>query len=376
MLYAHDGRGLGHASRATALCLALRRLNPGLSALVLTGSQHVADLAAPGSADWLKLPSYATVVENGVSRGVDGPSGLSDTELGEARAGLILDAVRRLRPRLVLADHSPQGKHRELLPALRESGELGVRWWLGVRGVVGGVDKIFSDLSRKTFQAHYSGLLWYGDEALHGRSERDALAKHFGIEPRRIGMVNRLAELRRLGVSGGEVLGLTASLPWSGPATSGVLSALARAAREIGAVYGPWRIFVDRAELRSGRDVFAGLEFVRIEQAGRGYAEALLGARAALVFGGANSLGDVLAAGLPAVVLTRGMRDGEQERHASMLAGAREGLELLPEERLESDLPGALRRVLDTRGESVASPVDLDGAVRVADLLAAELEAT
>ena len=76
LLYAHDGRGLGHVSRSVAVGLAVRRLHPGLRTLLVSGARGCAELIGPAPLDWVKLPAYATQVVDGRSRGIDGPSGL------------------------------------------------------------------------------------------------------------------------------------------------------------------------------------------------------------------------------------------------------------------------------------------------------------
>ena len=74
LIYAHDGRGLGHASRSVAIGLAVRRLFPGLKVLFLCGARQSADLIGEGGLDWIKLPAYRTRVVGGVSKGCDGES--------------------------------------------------------------------------------------------------------------------------------------------------------------------------------------------------------------------------------------------------------------------------------------------------------------
>ena len=118
LLYAHDGRGLGHISRTVAIGMALRRLYPDLRILIVTGCDQTNELIHPTPLDWLKLPSYRTKVINGKSHGIDGDSCFTDKELGLLRAKTLQQIVLRYRPKAVLVDHTPQGKHRELLPAL------------------------------------------------------------------------------------------------------------------------------------------------------------------------------------------------------------------------------------------------------------------
>ncbi|EPR31543.1 hypothetical protein dsat_0867 [Alkalidesulfovibrio alkalitolerans DSM 16529] len=377
LLYAHDGRGVGHASRVAALGLALVRRHPAMRVAMLTGERRVASLLRGLPLEWIKMPSYATSVRDGRSSGAAGDCGLSDADLGEARAELIASCVRIFRPRVFVADHTPQGKHRELLPAIEERGDT--RFVLGVRAVVGGVDKVWSDLAASVFASAYSGILWYGDAALCG-DEAARLFTHFGREPVACGYVSRLLELAAAGrVAQGMREGVVVGLSWRDAGFLDLLQAVTETANEFPGL-SPWRVFCDLSgngqdgeadALRSQvLDVVRACPHLRLEEFGEGYGDALMSARAAVVYGGYNSLTDILAAGLPAVVLLRGMRDQEQEDHARRLAGVRPGITLLPADGLgAADLADALRGVM-AHDVPIKSPVPLDGAARAADVLA------
>jgi len=367
LLYAHDGRGIGHAGRMAAIGLALRRLYPSLRVALVTGERRVESLLRGGPLDWLKLPSYATRVVDGRSAGAPGPSGLSDKALGELRAELLCDVVRRFAPRLVLADHTPQGKHRELLPAIEESRACGTRWVLGVRAVVGGVDKVWSELAADLFRSRYHGLFWYGDTALC-TDEAARLATHFGRSPQALGYVSRLHELEASGLLGQPLRhgSVAAGLSWHDGETAALLSAMAGAAGS-GA---PWRVWSDFGP--DGKRAYgAGLA---LNDFGEGWLDDLRGARAAVVYGGYNSLTDVLASGIPAVVLLRGMQDAEQEAHASALCAIRPGLQVLAAPEVDAVRLAAAVEEVAAMSAPLSSPVDLGGAANAAHALAAMLE--
>ncbi|MCP4409301.1 MAG: hypothetical protein GY807_16420, partial [Gammaproteobacteria bacterium] len=178
--YAHDGRGLGHASRSIGIGMALRRLFPHLKVLFVSGCRQSQQLIGAAPLDWLKLPSYETTVENGKSRGVIGKSMFSDSQIGRFRTKELEHLVALYRPRLVLVDHTPQGKHRELVPALSIGRDIGTLWILGVRGVLGDVDQTRSELAVSLFRKYYRGLLWYGDSRVLGESHLKQLQKQYG----------------------------------------------------------------------------------------------------------------------------------------------------------------------------------------------------
>jgi len=386
LLYAHDGRGLGHASRTIAVGMALRRLFPALRVLFVSGCRVSQELIGPAALDWLKLPSYETEVVGGSSRGIDGNSGYSDRQLGELRAAQLAQIVTLYRPRLVLADHTPQGKHRELLPALAADRPTATRWLLGVRGVVGAVAQAQSELACRTFADHYHGLFWYGDAAVLGGDHLALLKSRYGVSPTECGYVSRLRELLhwRKGIAagdGGRLAG-TISVPWLGEHTLGFLRALAGALWLLGPEHGCWKLFCEpgrtpamRAEIDS---LFTPLPHCRPEPlAGPGYVEALLQSRTAVIFGGYNSIMDVLACSLPSVVVLREMRDREQQLHLDRLhRAAGELLQVVEEAGVTAEELARLLLANLAHSGTSHQPINLDGAERTAEQLGGLLAAT
>ncbi len=371
LLYAHDGRGLGHASRSIAIGMALRRLYPELRVLLVTGCRQAGGLIDRAPLDWLKLPSYETRIEQGVSRGIDGRSGFPDRELAALRARTLEDIVRLYRPRLLLADHQPQGKHRELLPALAASDDtIGV---LGLRGVVGGVQQLQSDIATRCFARHYRALLWYGDSRVLGSDHLRLPQEQFGCRAVECGYVSRMAELAPWHRPADDLvppLAGTISLPWLGEDSHRFLAGLAAALGKVGPGHGRWRIFTD-PDNRPLWQLFAALDHCSIEPPGPRYIDALLNSRMAVIYGGYNSLIDVLATGRPAVVLVRPMQDEEQRLHLELLC-ARTGPALVPvaEEDISAGHLAALLADQLQRPARRDTAINLDGAARAARELA------
>lgn len=378
LLYAHDGRGLGHASRTIAIGMALRRLYPELRVLFVSGCKVSQELIGAQPLDWLKLPSYETEVVAGKSRGIRGNSGYSDSELGQARGAHLAQLVRLYRPRAVLVDHTPQGKHRELLPALTVARALGSHLLLGVRGVVGEVPQAGSGLARRVFEDHYHQLLWYGDPAVLGSEHQQQLLAQYGMQPVACGYVARLGEMRRWPTAvegGGKDLAGTISIPWFGEHFHPFLANLTEALRRVGSESGHWRIFLGSGtdvDRQKAQQLLGDLPHCRVEPlSGAGYVEALGRSRMAVIYGGYNSLMDVLALGLPAVVVLRAMQDREQQLHLERLrqvAG-----ELLSPVAEHGTGAGILVELIGRAlGKTVRpiSRIDLEGASRAAELLA------
>ncbi len=324
LIYAHDGRGLGHVSRSVAIGMALRRISPQLKVLLVTGCKFTQELIDSVPLDWVKLPSYETAVIDGKSRGKRGNSNYSDHDLGQLRSKDLLNLLQLYRPKIMLCDHSPQGKHKELQPLLEGERDFQTVFILGVRGVVGNVSQIASSLSQHLFNEYYKALFWYGDTNILGGQQIDQLYQQFSCNPYACGYVSRLAELRKWKKSVSKKkppFAGTVSIPWLGEKSMDFLRILAAALQNIGARYGQWSIFVgydnDHEELVS--KLFETFPFCKLQRPGSGYAEALQNSRIALIYGGYNSLMDVLHLGVPAVVILREMADGEQNLHLRLL---------------------------------------------------------
>lgn len=379
LLYAHDGRGIGHASRTIAIGMALRRLHPGLRVLFISGTPHAQELRGASPLDWIKLPGYETVIREGISRGSRGMSNFEDRELGTLRATMLKQVVTLYRPRLILADHSPYGKHRELLPALEASLPYGTEWILGVRGVVGNVRQVHSASATEIFSKYYRGLLWYGDSNVLGTDHRQRVAKGFGCDPVETGYVARMAELEHsasIPPSRALYTG-TLAIPWLGEKPDELFTLLSKVLPRLEAGNGRWKIFLPRKRLYAYAGIgLGGLEAIpgcELAPFGPEYHKVLLSSRVAVIFGGYNSLTDVLYAGLPTVVLERNMEDAEQQLHLQRLARFTDNYILsLPERDLQAEtLYSMLRQQLQkSTSQRPLFRVNLHGAGIAADYLA------
>jgi predicted glycosyltransferase len=325
LIYAHDGRGLGHASRSIAVGMACRRLFKDLKVLFVSGTTMAAQLIGPAPLDWLKLPAYATKVVQGKSIGHIGLSNYNDQDLGKLRTKALIQIIDLYRPRCVLVDHMPQGKHKELLPALTIAEKFKTKWILGVRGIVGDVDGVWSDLARTTFIQNYCRLFWYGDSTILGSQTLKQLQNHFSITPIETGYVSRMAEFQywqsEFDSSCDQLAGVI-SIPWIGEKTNIILPHLLDALIQLGDKYGWWQIFLPKNSAFSQNKVakeLQALKYCRLNEPGQNYMNALLNCKVGVIYGGYNSLMDVLFSRTPSLVLLRAMQDLEQQRHVKAL---------------------------------------------------------
>jgi predicted glycosyltransferase len=128
LIYAHDGRGLGHASRGIAIGIAIRRLFPKCKTLFVSGCKQTNALRGPAPLDWIKLPSYETTIIEGKVEGSDGDSNFYKSVLGELRTEMLASMVKIFKPRIALVDHAPSGRREELHRALEETKDTDTLW--------------------------------------------------------------------------------------------------------------------------------------------------------------------------------------------------------------------------------------------------------
>lgn len=326
LVYCHDGRGLGHVSRSVGIGLAMRRLFPQRRVLLVSGSRFTGELIGAGGLDWIKLPAYETEVIDGRSRGVAGKSKFSDQELGLLRAADLAHLVGLYRPRLVLVDHSPQGKHRELVPAL-SAAPTDTKWILGVRGVVGDVKQVGTALAADLFRKYFSSLFWYGDSQILGKEIKDRLGRFYDTSVEECGYVQRLSELPQPSIIHQEPrLAGTVAVPWRGESTEHYLQCLATALERLGPETGLWKIFLDISAMGESLcqlvNRISSIPWCEIEVPGLAYLDSLRRSRMAIVYGGYNSLTDLLYFKIPALVVMREMKDLEQQIHLAVLQKA------------------------------------------------------
>lgn len=382
LIYAHDGRGLGHVSRSLGIGMALRRLYPELKVLFVSGSEIVHELLGEAPLDWLKLPAYKTKVIEGKSCGVHGNSMYGDDELGVIRSHALLQIVDLYNPKLVLVDHTPQGKHKELVPSIwgqNAPEEDDIKWVLGVRGVVGSVKQSGSELARQLFSKRFQALFWYGDSVVLGNDHCQLLESQYGVTPKECGYVVRAAEFLhwnngvRESFARGEKCGGTVAIPWLGENSVAFLHTLATVLEEFGNSYGVWNLFVDLRQAATDENVRAVTrklkqqDHITLSSPGREYLFSLLHSKVAVIYGGYNSIMDVLYANIPSVVVLREMRDAEQQIHLKKLqAHGETGLETV----LESSVSTReLREILLKKlHQQTAKPhtINIDGAAETA----------
>ena len=348
LIYAHDGRGLGHASRSIAVGIALRRLFPRCKTLFLSGCKETRALIGPAPLDWMKLPSYVTTLIDGQAQGRDGDTMLNKSVLTILRAETLASVVKIFQPRYILVDHAPPGKRGELRLALEQSVGSDTRWVLGLRGIIGNDSNVLSEDSIEVFKRYYHALLWYGDSAVLGPDSLETVAHHFDIEPVETGYVSRLNEIKDLLPTDKGSLAGTVAIPWGNEKTWAFLEKIYSTLRVIGDRYGRWHIYVARDRRDIIQERFRNLTFCSVCEVSEKYVTSLLNSKVCLLYAGYNSISDILAAQVPSVMLLREVGDKEQNRHLKrVMFHAKEAIQALEESKTDAEtLQAALEKQL------------------------------
>jgi predicted glycosyltransferase len=116
----------------------------------------------------------------------------------------------------------------------------------------------------------------------------------------------------------------TIAVPWLSATSLTFLESLHKALSDLGKNYGRWRIFTDlkkiEAEAANLKPQFDDIPHCSVENVSDRYLAALANSRVALIYGGYNSMTDIMAAKVPSVVIVRGMNDREQEEHVRKIS--------------------------------------------------------
>jgi predicted glycosyltransferase len=385
LLYSHDTFGLGHLRRNLAIAEHLRARDPGFDVWLLTGSPVIRSWVLPTGLNVQQLPPVVKLsAERYAPRGGGDPFSL----VKGYREALILKAVLRERPDVVLVDHAPAGMKGELLPtlALLRRELPATRVVLGLRDILDSPDivrALWQDEGVYELLEHaYDRILVYGSPDLfdvvraYAIPERVArkltYAGYVGRQPRRKSAASEATWAAVGPRAGGPRVLVTAGGGGDGMfLMEAYLRALAMLPEGLTSsliVTGP----LMPPEQISALDSLAGR---RTDVAFLTYTfdlpELLVEADVVVSMGGYNTSVEILSARKNAIIIPRAAPREEQRLRASLLArlglvwSAEPGADLAG--RLASLLPEALA---NHRPRPPAwSAIDLDGASRVGDAL-------
>ena len=379
MFYCQHSTGLGHLVRSLAIAgaLAARR-----RVLLCSGGRVPAGLAVPAGVEVLPLPPIGTDPDGRLT----GPDGASLERTFSRRREMLLRALGRCRPEVLIVELFPLGRRRfavELLPLLEHARAAAPRPVVvcSVRDLLvsGHPDKAGHDeLAARRLDALFDAVVVHGDPRFARLEETFHPARPTRVPVHYSGFVQpphrpapaaapaaaarRTPARPRVLVSAGG--GLVGARLFD-VAAAAHCTRLARYGVRTRILTGPFLPDADARRLRALASRHAGLSVQRFVPDLRA---ALADADVSVSQCGYNTSLDILAAGIPALVVPYGSaRETEQPERARRLA-ALGGVEVLPDARLTA---GRLaERVLHLLGSRCSTPALAgDGAARTAELI-------
>src|SRR5437879_7385698 len=179
LMYAQDGKGMGHITRTTTIAKHLLAANPNWVAYITTESPVIGEFALPDRCDYLKLPrrmSPTTVVETESEH-----EAAIDHFRIHVRSRILREAALALAPDFVLVDHEPlgrKGEFREGLVALKEKCPT-TKFVFGLRDIMDDVTRIraqWRDLGvYDALENLYDGIAVYGSPDLYDVAQAYAI---------------------------------------------------------------------------------------------------------------------------------------------------------------------------------------------------------
>ncbi len=158
LLYSHDTFGLGHLRRARTLAAALTARDPGLAALILTGSPIAGRFDFPDRVDHVRLPGVVKLQDGDYA---SHNLGVPIDETVRLRAAIIEATEAAFEPGLLIVDKEAWGFRNELSGALAAARRRGARIVLGVRDVLDDPAQLAEEWRRKN---HAEAIRRYFDE--------------------------------------------------------------------------------------------------------------------------------------------------------------------------------------------------------------------
>ncbi len=163
LVYSHDTFGLGHLRRSRAIANALVAGEPGVSAVIISGSPVIGNFEFGSGVDYVRVPGVVKL-PNGDYRSLNLNLGIDET--ADFRADIIRQTADSFRPDMFIVDKEPTGFRGEIIPALERLKSRGCRIVLGVRDVMDEPSLLVPEWERKgaaaALEAYYDDVWVYG----------------------------------------------------------------------------------------------------------------------------------------------------------------------------------------------------------------------
>ncbi len=357
MFYCHDTYGLGHLRRTLALANHFQANVPGLSQLIVTGSPVAEQFRFPQGTDYVKLPS---VTKNG-NGDYEPRSLLSGIDMvRDMRRDILLSAARHYQPDFFIVDHAPAGLRGEVVQTLRHLKQAfpETKLIVGLRDVMDEASAVRRSWAREgiyeLLDDVYDLILVYGDRGFYDVVQEYGLSCRAAAKTRFVGYIGRepgrrpreevrasleMATDKLVVVTGGE--GGDAALLYEAMLQD--LSNSSDSNFDCLIVNGPLQSEATRSRMRKQCGTRGNVHFLDFTSDLASY----LGAADAIVsMGGYNSVCEILALGLPAIIVPRTKPRQEQLIRARMLSHRGLVQMVHPSELKPGALLGAIEEVL------------------------------
>ncbi len=376
-LYWHNGRSLGHTMRSATLGGALLDAMPGSAVAGITGASRGLELLPPGM-DVVKLPSYlAYDDEQGALARPILP--IDHQHFYNIREGIITAFIHEFNPHALLVDYYPQGKEDEVVRAI--IGSHATRKILGLRGILGTPEEtnsqVFDEEMAGFIERYYSAIHVYIDEQVFRLEEYydvpptlQKLITYTGYVTRPV-VASRDEARTQLGIDAdGRII--VASFG-GGQGTESLWSAIFQGlegiAHQFDAAYlaaGPYLELDAYERLRLQAELHPNWTWTRLLDplpTWMAASDLFIGS------GGYNSLAEILATSVNALVIPRQLKEREQVMHAERLA--RLGMMRVADldDILRNNTASLLEMCLREPYPAVAVKIATDGARRNAELV-------
>ncbi|MGI8516764.1 MAG: glycosyltransferase family protein [Acidimicrobiia bacterium] len=365
LIYSHDTYGLGHLRRCLRIAEALVRGQGVRHVLIASGSPRAKSFPLFPGVDVVSLPAVTKSTNgNYESRSL----GLAVADVARIRGDVVRSLLGSFQPQLVLVDHSPIGMNGELFPLLETIAGLRTppRLVLGMREIVDDAKKV-ADIWRRDgvweiLSKVYDAVLVYGDPVIKTTALELNLADRLPIPVEHVGYVAPTPiERRRPGFHRPSVVVTTGGGEDGLPILDTYLdfietSPVARRVRSI-LMTGP---FLPHSRLGGRADMRAerGVELISFSDQAE---HVLSSADLALTMAGYNTVAELLAYDLPAILVPRVFPRVEQWLRATRLGAVANFVPVTADELDVSTLEGLIGHFLDQPPRK-DHQLDLDGA--------------
>lgn len=166
LLYAHNGRSLGHISRMFTIASGIKRKNPEASVLCVSGCKQM-HLFERNGVDYIKLPSYKCFDSTELIWPIYPVLNYNEKDFFSLRRKILKNLFLLYKPDIAIVDYYPLGDNNELDEAIKLKSKTRTKWILGLRGVIDSSDQVEETLlNRKNLAAikkYYDHIYCYTD---------------------------------------------------------------------------------------------------------------------------------------------------------------------------------------------------------------------